>query len=264
MSDRNYKWLFAESSSAGGGRKTVAGSSWRIETAAQKPRRRWRRHRRGLIDLTYFSRGTPARGRRWRRRPRTSDGDATNCVYLTAVLQRPRIKLHLLFLLALLSALPLQLAVSLLLFFFLFFLFLSSRSPTRALTFARSLPLYLSLLFLRALRPPFPIYTSVRMAWPLFHPNRDDRKHGDLLPRSQLNGRRFSRKRRPGVCQRSTQADGCSAAVSPGLASVATIPSTSCKIRVKPRFSHWQLVVCVVFVARLDWQNLVRRFQHLR
>lgn len=113
---------------------------------------------------------------------------------------------------------PLQLAVSLLLFFFLFFLFLCSRSPTRALTFARSLPLYLSLLFLRAPRPPFPIYTSVRMAWPLFHPNRDDRKHGDLLPRSQPNGRRFSRKRRPGVCQRSTQADGCSAAVSPGFA----------------------------------------------
>lgn len=124
MSDRNYKWLFAESSSAGGGRKTVAGSSWRIETAAQKPRRRrrrWRRHRRGLIDLTYFSRGTPARGRRWRRRPRTSDGDATNCVYLTAVLQRPRIKLHLLlFLLALLSALPPARSVSPSLFLFLF------------------------------------------------------------------------------------------------------------------------------------------------
>lgn len=145
MSDRNYKWLFAESSSAGGGRKTVAGSSWRIETAAQKPRRRWRRrHRRGLIDLTYFSRGTPARGRLWRRRPRTSDGDATNCVYLTAVLQRPRIKLHLLFLLALLSALPPARTVSLLLFFFFFFLFLSSRSPTRALAFAHCLPLSLS------------------------------------------------------------------------------------------------------------------------
>ena len=218
MSDRNYKWLFAESSSAGGGRKTVAGSSWRIETAAQKPRRRRRRrrrHRRGLIDLTYFSRGTPARGRRWRRRPRTSDGDATNCVYLTAVLQRPRIKLHLLFLLALLSALLPARSVSPSLFLFLFpFPLLSSRSPTRALTFPRSL--YLSLLFLRAPRPPFPIYTSVRMAWPLFHPNRDDRKHGDLLPRSQLNCRRFFRRRE--VCQRSTQADGCSAAVSPGFA----------------------------------------------
>lgn len=138
MSDRNYKWLFAESSSAGGGRKTVAGSSWRIETAAQKPRRRWRRHRRGLIDLTYFSRGTPARGRRWRRRPRTSDGDATNCVYLTAVLQRPRIKLHLLFLLALLSALPPARSVSPSLFLSLFpFPLLSlaySRSHVRSLS----------------------------------------------------------------------------------------------------------------------------------
>lgn len=261
MSDRDYKWLFAESSSAGGGRKTVAGSSWRIETAAQKPRRRrrWRRHRRGLIDLTYFSRGTPARGRRWRRRPRTSDGDATNCVYLTAVLQRPRIKLHLLlFLLALLSALPPARSVSPSLFLSLF------PFPLLSLTYSRSLPLYLSLLFLRAPpHPPFPIYTSVRMAWPLFHPNRDDRKHGDLLPRSQLNGPRFLQEAEtrslPTIDASRWMFRGSSAWVR-----VATIPSTRCKICAKPRFSYCPLVVCTVFVARLDWQNLVRRFQHLR
>lgn len=102
------------------------------------------------------------------------------------------------------------------------FPFSFSSPPAHLLTLSRfltvSLSLYLSLLFLRAPHPPFPIYTSVRMAWSLFHPNRDDRKHGDLLPRSQLNRRRFSSKRRREVCQRSTPADGCSAPVSPEFA----------------------------------------------
>lgn len=87
----NFEWLFAESSFALGGRKTGAGSSRRIETAAQKPR--WR-HRRGLIDLTYFkprdvcTRTTVAPSPEDVRRRRHQ-------LYLTAVLQRPRTKLHL-------------------------------------------------------------------------------------------------------------------------------------------------------------------------
>lgn len=87
----NFEWLFAESSFALGGRKTGAGSSRRIETAAQKPR--WR-HRRGLIDLTYFkprdacTRTTVAPSAEDVRRRRHQ-------LYLTAVLQRPRTKLHL-------------------------------------------------------------------------------------------------------------------------------------------------------------------------
>lgn len=87
----NLEWLFAESSFALGGRKTGAGSRRGIETAAQKPR--WR-HRRGLIDLTYFkprdacTRTTVAPSPEDVRRRRHQ-------LYLTAVLQRPRTKLHL-------------------------------------------------------------------------------------------------------------------------------------------------------------------------
>ena len=109
-------------------------------------------------------------------------------LYLTAVLQRPRTKLHLLSLL--LSPWPHYVSLtlslshffSLLLLFFIFFpsSFFSLSPPSdisRFLSFSPSFPLALSLsLSLH----PFSLY-AVYYARRLFHPNRDIREQGSLL-----------------------------------------------------------------------------------